>query len=204
MKVLLINGSPHKDGNTFIALTQVAKSLNAENIETEIVHIGTKPMQGCVACRTCLTKGRCAFNDPLYDKVLGMLDEIDGIVIGSPTYYAGPNGTLCAFLDRLYYSGGSHLAFKPAACIAVARRGGASTTIDRLLKYFSINNQPAVSSFYWPVVYGREKGEVNQDTEGMETMMQLGKNMAWMIKKLEVGKGHPTWQPPRTMTNFIR
>lgn len=148
MKVLLINGSPHKEGNTFIALSEVAKALEANGVETEIVSIGAKAVQGCIACGRCAQLGRCVFNDELYGKIREKLETADGIVVGSPVYYAGPNGSLCALLDRLFYSAGRLLAYKPAASVAVCRRGGASATFDRLNKYFTINNMPVVSSQY--------------------------------------------------------
>lgn len=131
MKVLLINGSPHKEGNTFIALSEVAKALEANGVETEIVSIGAKAVQGCIACGRCAQLGRCVFNDELYGKIREKLETADGIVVGSPVYYAGPNGSLCALLDRLFYSAGRLLAYKPAASVAVCRRGGASATFDR-------------------------------------------------------------------------
>ena len=137
MKALLINGSPNAAGNTFHALSMVAEGLRAGGAEAEIIQIGTKAVQGCIGCRRCLKTGRCGINDELYNTIYDKLDEIDAIVIGSPTYFAGPNGSLCALLDRLYYSAGSKLAYKPGATVAVARRGGASTTLDRLNKYIT-------------------------------------------------------------------
>ena len=138
----------------------VAETMNAAGVETEIVQIGTAPVQGCIGCRACLKTGRCGMNDELYNYIYNQLDEIGGIVIGSPTYFAGPNGALCSLLDRLYYSAGAKLAYKPGATIAVARRGGASTTLDRLNKYITYNKQPLVSSFYWNMIYGMRPGEL--------------------------------------------
>ena len=149
MKVLLINGSPHREGNTFIALSEVARTLEAQGIGTEIVHIGTRAMQGCIACGKCAELGHCVFSDAVYTAVREKLAEADGLVVGSPVYYAGPNGSLCALLDRVFYSCGRDLAYKPAAAVAVCRRGGASATFDRLNKYFTISNMPVVSSQYW-------------------------------------------------------
>ena len=146
MKVLLINGSPRREGNTFIALSEVARTLRDEGIGAEIVSIGTRAVQGCIACGKCAELGRCVFNDALYDEVREKLAGADALVVGSPVYYAGPNGSLCALLDRLFYSCGSLLAYKPAAAVAVCRRGGASATFDRLNKYFTISNMPVVSS----------------------------------------------------------
>ena len=150
MKVLLINGSPRKNGNTHLALSEVAKALNENGVETEIISIGTKAVQGCIACNRCTELGRCIFKDELYNNIRQKLEEgIDGLVVGSPTYYAGPNGSLCALLDRLFYSSSELMEYKPATAIAVCRRGGASATLDRLNKYFTINHMPVVSSQYW-------------------------------------------------------
>lgn len=204
MKVLLINGSPHKEGNTFIALSEVAKALESNGVEAEIVSIGTKAVQGCIACGRCRELGRCVFKDELYNKIREKLETADGIVIGSPVYYAGPNGSLCALLDRLFYSAGNLLAYKPAASVAVCRRGGASATFDRLNKYFTINNMPVVSSQYWNSVHGRLPGEATQDIEGLQTMRTLGRNMAWLLKNLKQGGEPIPPSEPWTPTHFIR
>lgn len=205
MKVLLINGSPHNKGNTFIALTEVANVLNKEGVETEIVSIGTKPVQGCIGCRKCTELGHCVFNDALYVSVREKMQQADGLIIGSPVYYAGPNGSLLCLLDRLFYSCHSLLAYKPGAAVVVCRRGGASATFDRLNKYFTIMNMPLVPSQYWNSVHGRTPGEAAQDAEGLQTMRTLGRNMAWMLKNLN---GTPCSLPqpeqPKIMTNFIR
>lgn len=204
MKVLLINGSPRGEGNTYIALSEVAKALQANGIETEIISIGAKAVQGCIACGRCKELGRCVFNDELYDIVREKLETADGIVIGSPVYYAGPNGSLCALLDRLFYSASSLLQYKPAASVAVCRRGGASATFDRLNKYFTISNMPVVSSQYWNSVHGRLPGEASQDAEGLQTMRTLGNNMAWVLKSLK-NAGQPMPKKEQgIMTNFIR
>ena len=204
MKVLLINGSPHTNGNTFVALSEAAKALNAEGVDTEIISIGTRAVQGCIACGKCYETGRCVFNDELYAAIREKLPAADGLIVGSPVYYAGPNGSLCALLDRLFYSCGQWLAYKPAASVAVCRRGGASATFDRLNKYFTITTMPVVSSQYWNSVHGLLPGEAAQDEEGLQTMRVLGRNMAWMLKNLR-GGGIPTPAPePRVMTNFIR
>ena len=157
MKVLLINGSPRREGNTFIALSEAARALEAEGVGAEIVSIGTKAVQGCIACGKCAELGRCVFNDALYNEVREKLVGADALVVGSPVYYAGPNGSLCALLDRLFYSCSDRLAYKPAAAVAVCRRGGASATFDRLNKYFTISNMPVVSSQYWNSVHGRRR-----------------------------------------------
>ena len=157
-------------------------------------------MQGCIACNKCGELGRCVFRDELYDTLHGKLAGADGLVVGSPTYYAGPNGSLCAILDRLFYSAGELLRFKPAAAVAVCRRGGASATFDRLNKYFTINNMPVVSSQYWNSVHGRLPGEATQDAEGMQTMRTLGDNMAWLLKNIQTGK-IPLPEPEATTLN---
>ncbi len=201
MKVLLINGSPRENGNTSRALKEVARSLNEEGVETQIVNIGKKPVPGCIACGWCGREGRCTFHDDPYHQVMrAVKDGIDGLVIGSPVYYGGPNGSLCALLDRVFYSLGNQLQFKPGASVVVCRRGGASAAFDRLNKYFTILNMPVVSSQYWNMVYGQTPGQVELDEEGMQTMRTLGRNMAWMIKKLD---DHPTPEP-HVWTNFVR
>ncbi|MGI6220194.1 MAG: flavodoxin family protein [Bacteroidaceae bacterium] len=204
MKVLLINGSPRKEGNTHIALSEVAKTLNENGIETKIIGIGTKAVQGCIACGRCAERGRCVFGDPLYNSIRDELETTDGIVIGSPVYYAGPNGSLCALLDRLFYSASELLSFKPAAAVAVCRRGGASATFDRLNKYFTISNMPVVSSQYWNSVHGRLPGEAARDEEGLQTMRTLGRNMAWVLKNLKQGGEKIPELEPWTPTHFIR
>lgn len=204
MKVLLINGSPRSNGNTFIALSEVAETLESNGIETEIVSVGTRAVQGCIACRQCVEKGRCVFNDDLYNSVYGKLNTADGIVVGSPVYFAGPNGSLCALLDRLFYSAASLLQYKPAAAVAVCRRGGASATFERLNKYFTITNMVVVGSQYWNSVHGQLKGEAAQDAEGLQTMRTLGNNMAWVLANLKDG-GHPLPEKEQGIkTNFIR
>ncbi len=204
MKVLLINGSPHTQGNTFLALSEVAGALEKEGVKTQIISLGAQAVRGCIACGKCKEIGHCVFEDDLYKQITAELDNIDGIVIGSPTYYAGPNGSLCALLDRLFHSCGRKLRYKPGAAVAVCRRGGASATFDRLNKYFTINNMPVVSSQYWNSVHGRTPGEAKQDEEGMQTMRTLGRNMAWLLKKIHADKVTPPeaeeWKP----THFIR
>ncbi len=205
MKVLLINGSPHANGNTSIALAEVAKTLEAEGIETVTVGIGAQPVRGCVACGACRKNNtRCAFSDALYDQLHTILKAgIDGVVVGSPVYYAGPNGSLCALLDRLFYSSGALMAYKPAAAVAVCRRGGASATFDRLNKYFTINNMPVVPSQYWNSVHGAAPGEALQDLEGLQTMRTLAHNMAWMMRNL-AKEPAPKCDEKKLKTSFIR
>ena len=205
MRVLLINGSPHAQGNTSIALREVAQTLEKEGIETLTIHIGTDAVRGCIGCGACRkNKARCAFSDKLYDELYAILQEgIDGLVVGSPVYYAGPNGSLCAVLDRLFYSCSPLMAYKPAAAVAVCRRGGASACFDRLNKYFTINNMPVVPSQYWNSVHGAAPGEALQDAEGLQTMRTLGKNMAWMLRPLPI-ENQPASEEKKLQTNFIR
>ena len=202
MKVVLINGSPHRKGNTFIALSEVAGALEKEGVQTEIIQLGIKAVQGCIACNKCAELGHCVFQDTLYNQVREALQEADGIVVGSPVYYAGPNGALCALLDRVFYSCSELLAYKAGASVAGCRRGGASATFDRLNKYFTILNMPVVSSQYWNSVHGMRPGEATEDAEGLQTMRMLGRNMAWLLKGV---KREARPEPElRVMTNFIR
>ena len=202
MKVVLINGSPHRKGNTFIALSEVAGALEKEGVQTEIIQLGIKAVQGCIACNKCAELGHCVFQDTLYNQVREALQEADGIVVGSPVYYAGPNGALCALLDRVFYSCSELLAYKAGASVAVCRRGRASATFDRLNKYFTILNMPVVSSQYWNSVHGMRPGEATEDAEGLQTMRMLGRNMAWLLKGV---KREERPEPElRVMTNFIR
>ena len=202
MKVVLINGSPHRKGNTFIALSEVAGALEKEGVQTEIIQLGIKAVQGCIACNKCAELGHCVFQDTLYNQVREALQEADGIVVGSPVYYAGPNGALCALLDRVFYSCSELLAYKAGASVAVCRRGGASATFDRLNKYFTIPNMPVVSSQYWNSVHGMRPGEATEDAEGLQTMRMLGRNMAWLLKGVK--RGERPEPELRVMTNFIR
>ena len=205
MNILLINGSPKREGNTFIALSEVAKTLEAEGIETEIIHVGHKDIHGCIACAKCKEQGKCVFDD-MVNEVNRKFAEADGIVIGSPVYYASPAGTLISFLDRLFYSASFDKSMKVGAAVAVARRGGTTATFDVLNKYFTISNMPVVSSQYWNNVHGRMPGEAAQDAEGLQTMRQLARNMAFLVKSIRLGKEkyglpeHEEWNP----TNFIR
>lgn len=204
MKVLLINGSPRKEGNTFIALSEVARTLEENGVETRIISIGKKAIQGCIACNKCFELGHCIFNDELYNKVREEMKTSDALIVGSPVYYAGPNGSLCALLDRFFYSSSEYLQYKPAAAVAVARRGGASVTFDRLNRYFSITNMPIVPSQYWNIVHGLNPGDAKKDDEGLQTMRTLARNMVWMLNNLKNGN-YPVPEPEeRVMTNFIR
>lgn len=204
-KVLLINGSPHENGNTRKVLEEITKALQAEGVETATVNLGKKAVQGCIACGWCGRTGYCTYNDALYTEVKNVITNgIDGLIIGSPVYYGGPNGSLCALMDRVCYSLSRYLMFKPAASVVVCRRGGATAAFERLNMYFTMLNMPVVSSQYWNIVYGHTSGEVAKDEEGMQTMRTLGRNMAWMMERLNADEdGHPVLEP-RTRTSFIR
>lgn len=205
MKVLLINGSPHKEGCTYTALKEVADTLNANDIETEIFWIGTKPIAGCIDCGNCRKNGKCVFDDAV-NELHERFSEFQGIVVGSPVYYAGPSGQVQAFLDRLFYSSGGALEGKYGAAVVSCRRGGASAAFDRLNKYFTISNMPVVSSQYWNQVHGFTPDDVRKDEEGLQTMRTLGRNMAWLLKNHEAGIKCGVAAPEREahlMTNFI-
>lgn len=205
MKVLLINGSPKKNGNTAYALSQMAEVFAAEGVETEILHIGNQAIRGCIACGTCAKKGQCVFDDAV-NEAAPKFQEADGIVVGSPVYYASANATLVAFLDRLFYSTSFDKRMKVGASVVIARRGGCSATFDELNKYFTISGMPVVSSSYWNSVHGRTPGEAAQDLEGIVTLRNLAKNMTFLMKSIALGKetyGIPEYEP-RKITNFIR
>lgn len=207
MKVLLINGSPKKEGCTYTALCEVADALEKEGIETEIFQIGSQPVRGCIGCGGCAKNGaRCVFDDDAVNRALELAEGADAYVIGSPVYFASPNGALVALLDRMFYAG-KCFAYKPAAAIVSARRAGTTASIDELNKYFSIRNMPIVSSKYWTMVHGNTPEEVRQDLEGMQNMRVLGRNMAWLLKCLEAGKKQgiaiPEAETP-IKTNYIR
>jgi len=205
MKVLLINGSPNEKGCTFTALTEVANTLQSNGIETEMLYLGKKPIAGCIACGHCSQTGKCVFDDKV-NEVVARLDEYDGIVVGSPVYYAGPSGQLTAFLDRLFYVKGSKMAGKLGAAVVSCRRGGASAAFDRLNKYFTISNMHIVGSQYWNQVHGFTPDDVRKDKEGLQTMRTLGQNMAWLLKCIEAGKKAGIEKPvyePRESTHFI-
>ena len=184
MKVLLINGSPHKQGNTFLALSEVAKQLEKNGIDTHILQVGSKPVRGCIACGTCKAKGenRCTFDDDLCNQALAAMSEADALIIGSPVYYGQPNGTLSSLIQRMAYAGGALMQNKPAAAVAVCRRGGATAALQTMTMPFQIMSMPLVTSQYWNIVYGRMEGEAALDTEGMQTMRTLADNMAWVLR----------------------
>ncbi len=205
-KVLLINGSPHAKGCTYTALSEVAKSLHNEGIESEFIHLGEKPIAGCIACGSCYKTGYC-FRKDIVQEVQQRLDEFDGIVIGSPVYYSGPTGQLISFLNRLFYTGGSQMAGKVGAAVVSCRRGGASATFEQLNQYFTISHMPIVASQYWNSVHGNTPDEVRQDEEGLQTMRALGQNMAWLLKCIACGRAAGIEKPvyePKIRTSFIR
>lgn len=205
MKVLLINGSPNEKGCTYTALTEVGKTLQKYGIDTEILYLGKKPVAGCIACGKCHETGKCVFQDAV-NEVAAKLDEYDGIIVGSPVYYAGPSGQLTAFLDRLFYPNEAKMAGKLAAAVVSCRRGGASAAFDRLNKYFMISNMHVVGSQYWNQVHGFTPEDVRKDKEGLQTMRTLGENMAWLLKCIEAGRKagvpFPVYEP-RMRTHFI-
>ena len=207
MKVLLVNGSPKANGNTATALAEVAEQLHAEGIDTEVFQLGAKPIRDCIGCGQCgKLDGRCVFDDDVVNELIAAAEQSDGFVFGSPVYYAHPSGRILSALDRAFYAGGKAFAHKPGAAVAVARRGGTSTTFDVLNKYFTINQMPVVSSTYWNVAFGGAPEEALQDAEGMATMRNLGRNMAWMLKCIEAGRAAGITAPEseRARTNFIR
>ena len=207
MKVLLINGSPHVRGCTYTALSEVASELINQGISTQIFHIGTDPIAGCIACGACRKNGGRCFRNDVVNEVMSLAAQSDGIVLGSPVYYVSISGQLSSFLDRLFFAGSGLMANKPGAAVVSCRRGGASAAFDALNKYFTISNMPVVSSNYWNQVHGSNPAEVKQDEEGMQTMRQLGRNMAWLLKCMEAGKAAGVALPEteeRIWTNFIR
>ena len=208
MKVLLLNGSPHPNGCTFRALSEVEKTLQQEGIETEIFHIGTEAIRGCMGCGMCRKNklGRCIFGEDAVNVVIKKMEECDGLIVGSPVHYAAASGAATSFLDRLFYSTDKNqLRHKFGASIVSCRRGGASATFDQLNKYFTINEMPIVSSVYWNQIHGNTPEEVVQDLEGVRTMKVLARNMAYLIKCKEAAKNVPLPElVPVERTNFIR
>ena len=205
MKVLMINGSPRPQGNTSIALAEIARTLEQEGIESEIVWIGNKPVRGCIACNRCKVQpGACAFGDDVCNAISAKFASADALIVGSPVYYGQPNGALLSVIQRAFYSNGAAIAGKPAAAVAVCRRGGASAVFDTLNMPFQMMNMPLVTSQYWNIVYGREAGQAALDQEGLQTMRALGRNMAWLLKATggqpAPGRGDEPWAP----MHFIR
>lgn len=205
MKVLLINGSPRANGNTALALKEMERTFHENDIETETIQVGNKPVRGCLACGYCTKNGQCVQGD-IVDEVAEKFRECDGLVVGSPVYYASANGTLISFLDRLFYSTPFDKTMKVGAAVVAARRGGLSATFDQLNKYFTISGMPVASSGYWNSVHGRLAGEAEGDLEGLWTMRTLARNMSFLLKSIELGKkefGMPE-KETKTPTSFIR
>ena len=205
MKVLLLNGSPRGNGNTARALQEMESAFASEGIETETVHVGKEAVRGCIACGSCYKNGKCVFDD-IVNTLAPKFQEADGLVVGSPVYYASANATLIAVLDRLFYSTHFPKTMKVGACVTVARRGGCSATFDGLNKYFTISGMPVASSQYWNSIHGGAPGEAEQDAEGLQTMRTLARNMAFLIKSIALGKdkyGLPQ-REKGIFTNFIR
>lgn len=205
MKTLLLNGSPRINGNTSIALAEMVKIFEAEGVETEVIQIGNQDIRGCIACGSCAKNGKCVFDD-VVNELAPKFEEADGLVVGTPVYYASANATLVACLDRLFFSTGFDKTMKVGASVVVARRGGLSATFDELNKYFTISGMAVASSQYWNSIHGREIGEAAQDAEGLQTMRALARNMTFLMKSIALGKeqfGLPekeAWQP----MHFIR
>lgn len=205
MKVLLLNGSPKANGNTAVALKEMEKVFLAEGIETETVHVGNKDIRGCVACVSCYQTGKCAIDD-VVNEIAPKLEEADGLVVGSPVYYASANATLVALLQRLFYSTHFDKTMKVGTSVAIARRGGCSSTFDELNKFFTISGMPVASSQYWNIAHGAAPGQVNEDAEGLQTMRTLARNMTFLMKSIALGKeqfGLPE-RETKQFTNFIR
>lgn len=205
MKVIIINGSPRHDGNTSVAINEIVKIFNEQEIETEVCQIGGKNIRGCIACNKCAEIGKCVFSDEV-NEIAEKFEKADGLIVASPVYYASANGTIISFLDRLFYSTSFDKTMKVGASIAVARRGGCSSTFDELNKYFTICGMPVASSQYWNSVHGRNKGEAEQDAEGLQTMRVLARNMAFLMKSIALGRekyGLPEKEPWQG-THFIR
>jgi len=207
MKVLLVNGSPRKEGNTYLALREVANTLEAQGVETEIFWLGNEPINGCIMCGGCRKTGRCTLDD-IVTEFQTLAQEADGFVFGSPVHYASAGGAITSLMDRMFYCGSRVMRTKPGCAIVSARRAGTTATLDQLNKYFIISGMPIVPSQYWPMVHGNTPEQVAQDEEGLQIMRQLGRNMAWMVKSFALAKEHgiepPKPESPRKWTNFVR
>lgn len=207
MKVLLINGSPRKNGNTFVALSEAAKTLEKHGLETEIVHIGVKPVRGCIACGQCAMKQleRCVFDDDICNRITEKLKESDALIVGSPVYYGQPNGSVLSLVQRMFFSAGKYAKNKPAAAVCVCRRGGSTAAFQTMNMAFEMMNMPVVTSQYWNIAYGREPGQAALDVEGMQTMRTMADNMAFLLKKIHAG-GNPQYpqREPHQATSFIK
>lgn len=207
MKVLLLNGSTRKDGCTYLALSEAAKALNEQGVETEIVQMGGGPVRDCAGCNGCAGKGRCAFGDDMVNEVIAKAKEADGFVFGSPVYYAHPSGQILSLLDRVFYAGVEGFLHKPAAVVVTARRAGTTASLDALNKYLLNAEMPIVSSTYWNMVFGPAPELVVQDKEGLQTMRNLGRNMAWLLGCIEAGRQQGRMPPQAERgrwTNFNR
>lgn len=206
MKVLMVNGSARKNGNTFTALEEIGKTLEKEGIEYEIFQLGSHPIRDCIGCGSCTENG-CVFTDDCVNEFIAKAKEADGFVFGTPVYYAHPSGRVLSFLDRVFYSSGRTFAHKPGAAVAVARRGGTSASFDVMNKYFGISQMPIAGSTYWNLVHGRKEGEARYDAEGMQTMRNLALNLAWMMKCFQAGKDNGIYPPTaerKNSTHFVR
>lgn len=206
MKVLMISGSPHKAGSSRLALDEMKKVFEAEGVETELIEVGAGPISGCTACGACKKTGVCVIDD-MVNEAIKKLEAADALVVATPVHYASPTGALLAFLDRMFYAGGSKFAHKPAAALACARRAGTTASVDVMNKYFTISQMPVVSSTYWNGLYGVCPEAAAQDAEGLQTARNLARNMAWLIKCIEAGRaaGFPAPTAERgNVTNFIR
>lgn len=205
MKVLILNGSPRKGGNTSLAVDELVGTFSEEGVESEVVQVGNRDIRGCIACGRCAELGRCVFDD-VVNELAPRFEEADGLVVASPVYYASANATLVAVLDRLFYSTHFDKTMKVGTSVVVARRGGLSATFDELNKYFTMTGMPVASSQYWNSVHGREPGQATQDPEGMQTMRVLARNMAFLMKSIALGKekyGMPD-KEQHVFTNFVR
>lgn len=203
MKVLLINGSPHEHGCTRVALDEAARVLHECGVETELINAGRGQGGGCIACGACRKTGKCVRGGGVNEAVEA-LKAADGLIVGSPVHYASPAGELLAFLDRMFYSGAANFAHKPAACIVSARRAGTTASVDVINKYFTISQMPVVSSTYWPMVHGATPEDVEQDAEGLQTVRNLARNMAWLIKCIHAAGIEPPQAERSARTNFVR
>ena len=205
MKVLMVNGSPHAKGNTYVALDEMKNIFEAEDIEVNYVHIGNKDIRGCIACGQCTKKGTCVFDD-VVNETAHLFEEADGLVVGTPVYYASANATTIAFLDRLFFSTSFDKTMKVGAAVVISRRGGASSTFDEMNKYFTISGMPVASSQYWNMVYGLTPGEAREDAEGLQTMRTLARNMVFLMKSIALGKEKYglTTKEEWISTHFIR
>ena len=211
MKVLLVNGSPHKEGCTYTALTEVEKSLNKEGIETDIFWIGNKPISGCIACKACVKLKKCVFNNDKVNEFIEIAKDYDGFIFGTPVHWAAASGAITSFLDRVFYAdscgGRKSFYLKPAATVISARRAGTTATFDQINKYFGLLQMPIITSQYWNMVHGAKPEEVKQDLEGMQIMRTLGRNIAFFLKCKEAGikAGVKLLEvEPTVFTNFIR